>query len=380
MTQAVSTQGTQGTHGIGTVPLDLITARRRVDAALAEFLEGKARAAAARPEQRESVGILRDFVLAGGKRIRATLCVTGCHAAGGGAAEDLLPALVRVAAALEMFHAFALIHDDVMDRSPTRRGRPTVHRRVAAQYGGRRGADRLGESAAVLIGDLALVWSDELLHTAGLSGARLDAVLRVMDTMRADVMHGQYLDLIAAGRPTDDMQLALDIAHFKTTTYTVEHPLLLGAALATAAADTPDTPGAEALRSALTAYARPVGEAFQLRDDLLGAFGDPATTGKPVLDDFRDGKHTVLLALALRHADAGQARVLRALTGRPDLDDLGAARIRRVLRETGAPARVEAMIDDRLRRALAVLDGAALPAGAATALREIAYAATARTA
>ncbi|MFF3215908.1 polyprenyl synthetase family protein [Streptomyces sp. NPDC002886] len=346
---------------------DMAVIRSQVDAALAEFLERKACEAAADGFPGEIIEVLRDFVFAGGKRLRPLLCVVGWHAAGG---QDLPGSVVRVAACLEMFHAFTLIHDDIMDSSHTRRGAPTVHRALAARYAARSDAAQLGVNMAILIGDLALAWSDEILHTAGLISARLAHVLPVVDRMRTEVTRGQYLDLLATGQPGPDTDRALDIARYKTAKYTVERPLHIGDALAGA--------GAAAL-DALSAYALPTGEAFQLRDDLLGTFGT-VTTGKSRVDDLRDGKHTILITLALRNATAPQRQALHALLGDPHLDEEGADRVRHLITTTGARDEAEAMIRTRHARALHALEQAALPPVATAALRYLADAAIVRNA
>ncbi|MBB5109958.1 polyprenyl synthetase family protein [Streptomyces spectabilis] len=301
-------------------PTDLAAVRDRVDAVLHEFLDAKVRTAAAGCLPAEVVQVLHGFVFAGGKRIRPLLCTVGWHAAGGHGVPE---PVVRVAAALEMFHAFCLIHDDVMDNSATRRGRSTVHRALAAAYPGDDGAaaDRFGAHAAILVGDLALVWADEILHTAGLTAAQLAAVMPLIAVMRTEVVFGQYLDLLATGYPGQDIEAILRIAHYKTARYTVERPLHTGAALA--GADT-------GVRNALSAYALPIGEAFQLRDDLLGVYGSPERTGKSNLDDLCEGKATVLLALAHKRATPDQLALLHALVGRTDLAEEHAAQIRTV--------------------------------------------------
>jgi geranylgeranyl diphosphate synthase type I len=353
--------------------------RARIDAVLAEFLR---RPPAGIPSPRGGVGelvqALTELVLAPGKRIRPLLCVLGWHAAGSGSGNgngngngNGEETLWRVAASLEVFHAFALIHDDIIDGSLTRRGRPSAHRALAARHPARPRADAFGMHAALLLGDLALVRSDALLHSAGLTTRQWRAVLPLLDAMRGEVLMGQHLDLLATGRPTGDVDQALAIARLKTAKYTVERPLHLGAALA----------GADRKLLALfSAYALPLGEAFQLRDDLLGVFGDPALTGKPILDDLRSGKATVLMALATRRATPEQRRTLGALVGRTDLGEEDAARVRLVLRSTGACDTVEAMITERYERALATLDTDLLTPPVATALRRLAARATVRTA
>ncbi|QCX82696.1 Octaprenyl-diphosphate synthase (plasmid) [Streptomyces sp. YIM 121038] len=271
-------------------PLDLTDVRRHVEKVLEEFLAGKAAAALAHDLPDEAAHMTAKFLAAGGKRLRPILCVLGWQAA---TAQPPTRAVIRAAAALEMFHAFCLIHDDIIDNSTTRRGAPTMHRTLTARHtAGRHDppAEHLGASCALLIGDLALAWSGELLHTAGLTGPQLAAVLPVMDTMRTEVIYGQYLDVTATGTPTPDLERALGIIRYKTAKYTIERPLRIGATLAGTSPQ---------LLKELSAYALPLGEAFQLRDDLLGVFGDPKTTGKSRLEDLREGKHTLLVALAL---------------------------------------------------------------------------------
>jgi geranylgeranyl diphosphate synthase type I len=349
--------------------LDLGAIRRRVDAVLAKFLHHPPHAV---PAQRGCGGELdrelAAFVLAPGKRIRPLLCVLGWYAAGGADGEE---ALWHTAASLEVFHAFALIHDDIMDASETRRGRLSAHRAFAARYSHRPDADAFGAHAALLLGDLALIRSDALLHGAGLSARQRDAVLPLVDTMREEVLLGQHMDLVATGRPSGDVEHALAVARYKTAKYTVERPLHVGAALAGA--------GPEVL-ALCSAYALPLGEAFQLRDDVLGTFGDPDTTGKPVLEDLRSGKATVLMAVAAQHATPDQKRTLQALVGRPDLDQEGAATVQRILRQTGALATVEEMITTRYEAALSALATDVLDPRVADALRSLAVRAVIRTA
>ncbi|MFG2291488.1 polyprenyl synthetase family protein [Streptomyces sp. NPDC048595] len=340
--------------------LDPACVRSAVDERLATFLDAKAHLAAAQGFPAEVTDVLRDLVLGGGKRIRPVLCVAGWRAAGGRGDEG---PVLRVAASLEMFHAFALVHDDVMDRSATRRGRPSAHEAIAARHMGRPGARRLGVDAAVLLGDLALAWSDELLHTAGVRADRFAAATVVLDGMRTELMYGQYLDLLATGRPSTDVDAALRIARFKSAKYTVERPLQLGAVLA----------GADAgVCAALSAFGLPLGEAFQLRDDLLGAFGDPSETGKSAAEDLHEGKHTVLLSLALRRATKSERALLTDHGPGARLGPARVARIRAVLEETGARIGVEELIRERAHQALRALDEDGLPAGAAAVLRSAA--------
>lgn len=337
--------------------------KEAVDAVLEDFLKGKEKASQ-EPQMIRLLGLLSEF-LAGGKRIRPLLSVTGWRGAGGEGGES---AVIRVAASLEMFHAFALIHDDIMDDSDTRRGRPTIHRTLEGKPGDKR-TKRFGLSAAVLLGDLAFAWSDELLHTAGLTPEQYGSVLPLITEMRTEVMLGQYLDLRATGELTDDVNATLMVNRYKTAKYTVERPLHIGAALTGAGPE---------IMAACTAYAIPLGEAFQLRDDVLGVYGDVRDTGKSRLDDLRAGKNTTLVALALHACDAAQASRLRTLIGDPLLDEAGAEEVRAVFAATGARNAVERMIDERYGQALRALESAPFTAGATAALQHLALSATRR--
>ncbi|MGE6738564.1 polyprenyl synthetase family protein, partial [Streptomyces sp. NPDC059900] len=348
-------------------PLDLVGCRRQVVACLREFFAGKEGAVRAGRLPQEAVEVIREFVLAGGKRLRPLLCLVGWTAGGGCAPTPT--GVVRVAASLEVFHAFALIHDDIIDGAGLRRGQPAVHCQMAARHAGRPDAAALAVNGAMLLGDLALVWSDELLATAPLVAWQRRAIGPLVGVMREELAHGQYLDLLAAGRLSSDLGLALQICRAKTARYTIEHPLLIGATLAGAG---------RAVTDGLSAFAVPLGDAFQLRDDLLDAFGDPAVTGKPACGDLRAGKPTVLTALALQDADAAQKQALRAAIGAP-ADAPTVSRARTVLEETGARVRTERMIAECCRSALDTLQSMPLPAPAVATLRALAAEATTRT-
>jgi geranylgeranyl diphosphate synthase, type I len=280
--------------------------------------------------------------LTGGKWIRPVLCCAGWRAGGG---TGQLPADVAVVAgSLELFHAFALVHDDIMDDSDTRRGHPTAHREFAVLHAEHAGPDRLGVHCAILLGDLTLGWSYDLLAQA----APARPVLRVLETMRTETLAGQYFDITTTAA---DVAAALRICRYKTAAYTVARPLQVGALLADAPAHTV---------TALGEIGMVVGEAFQLRDDLLGVFGDPVMTGKPVLDDLREGKDTVLLALARQRATPEQAHLLDVLVGDPNLDQPQATQVKDVLTATGARDSVEDMITQRCRQASTMLANADL--------------------
>ncbi|NNG34639.1 polyprenyl synthetase family protein [Nakamurella sp. DB0629] len=318
--------------------------------------------------------------LAGGKRIRPVFCWWGWRAGGGRRELAHCRPVLRAAAALELIQVCALVHDDVIDRSDTRRGRPAEHRAAAkihADAGWAGDAEHYGLSSALLLGDLALAWADDTMVEAAQQLAALRRVQPVWRAMRTEVLAGQLLDLQVAAAPAADplaqQRQAMTVIELKTAAYTVTRPLLLGAALAGAG---------PSVLGVLTRYGTAIGTAFQLRDDLLGVFGDPAQTGKPAGDDLAEGKRTVLLALALRElAESGRvadATVLGEGLGRAS-SAAGRAELTDIVASTGAAAAVESMIAERLAEAVAALEE--LPAGAddaAAALRTLAGRATAR--
>jgi geranylgeranyl diphosphate synthase type I len=304
----------------------------------------------------EPIDLLSDYVLSGGKRLRPSFCRYGYLGAGGDPdARDWLD----VAAGLELLHAFALLHDDVMDGSTLRRGRPALHRRLAEDHrrGGWRGEPRrFGEGVAVLLGDLAFTCADRLVRGAGTD------VGAVWDELRIELMMGQYLDVTGASRGSLPTDQALLVARYKSGAYSVERPLHLGAAHAGAT---------HALIDGYTAFGRPLGEAFQLRDDLLGVFGDEAHTGKPAGEDLREGKPTALLALARERAGP-RGSALLARVGAVDLEHDEIDRLRRLLVDCGASEAVERMIEERHARALDALEVMELPTPVDHRLRELA--------
>jgi geranylgeranyl diphosphate synthase type I len=358
-------------------PAALDRIRAEVTGAIGSFV-GRKRGDLARiaPDLLACTDAISDL-LAGGKRLRPAFCYWGWRARGG---QDGAP-IFAAAAALELLHASALVHDDVMDASETRRGQPAVHRRFAAahrQADWSGSADRFGAGAAILVGDLLLAWTGELIRHSGLPADAVERGLGVLDPMRTEVFAGQYLDLVAqasaASRdPAAQLQEALRVVTYKSAKYTVERPLHLGAALAGSNAT-----GQDPVASALTGYGIPVGIAFQLRDDILGVFGDPSRTGKPVTDDLREGKRTVLLALAAERADPAQGRILAGSVGNPDLTETDAGQVREVISRTGALAECELMIEANVKQGLAALEVAPITPEARQALADLAVAATSR--
>jgi geranylgeranyl diphosphate synthase type I len=344
--------------------------RARVQVALDAFLDEQASRLA--PLGTDAARLLAEAraIVSGGKRFRAAFCYWGFHAVAGPSGVDD-DALVRACASLELLHASALVHDDYMDASDTRRGRPATHRGFADEHRGdgwRGDPEQYGASAAILLGDLLLSWSDELLRRCGLPQERVVAALDVFDRCRSEVITGQFLDVSVQARGVADVDAAMTVLRYKSAKYSIERPLHIGATLAGAS---------EAQLVELTAFGLPLGEAFQLRDDLLGVFGDPSTTGKPAGDDLVEGKRTVLVALALDAAPADEAARLDAALG-SDLSPAEVAELRRVIDASGAHQQVEDVIGELAARAATALQRADLDKQARAVLGQLATAATDR--
>jgi geranylgeranyl diphosphate synthase, type I len=353
-----------------TSPVDQAGLRSRVDKALAAFLHvQRDLLAEIDPALTEMSDALEAFVLGGGKRLRPAFAYWGYRGAGGADSDEV----VAAAAALEFVQASALIHDDLMDRSDTRRGEPAVHRRFEYRHSAARwrgGSAAFGDSAAVLLGDLALVWSDELLHSCGVDPAELARARPVFDRMRTEVTVGQFLDVLTQATADTSVERAGKVARYKSAKYTVERPLLFGAAIAG---------GDPGVMAAYSAFGLPLGEAFQMRDDVLGVFGDPAQTGKPAGDDLREGKRTYLVAAAFAVLADGPRAELDAGLGDQGLDDAGVARLRSLIAGCGALAATERRIDDLTASALTALGAAPIDDEAREVLCALADAATRRT-
>ncbi len=314
------------------------------------------------------VSALEDFVLRGGKRLRPAFAYWGYRAVTPGPDDPVDDQALRLFSALELLHACALVHDDVIDDSATRRGMPTAHVRFAELHrdqGWRGSAPQFGRSAAILLGDLSLVWADDIVAAADLPGGGQRRVQRVWSDIRTEVLGGQYLDIVAESSGAHSIASAMNVNTFKTASYTVSRPLQLGAA---AAADRPD------VQTAFHSVGTDIGLAFQLRDDVLGVFGDPVVTGKPSGDDLRSGKRTVLLAEAVERAersDTEAARLLRSSIG-TDLTESQVQQLCSVIESVGALAAVEERIDVLTRRALDTLGRAQINAPAKAGLTELA--------
>ncbi|MFD5451030.1 polyprenyl synthetase family protein [Streptomyces sp. NPDC127100] len=346
--------------------------RTRVDGVLRGFLAQEADELMAIDEALAPVaGQLR--VAAGhGKRLRAAFCYWGWRAAG----QPDSDALLRAAASMELVHAAAVVHDDLIDDSALRHGRPTAHVALETSLGTTaRGAgddrDRVRSAArslALLVGDHLMALAGRLFTDCGLPAAYLARARGLWAGLARELVAGECLEILhTGGRP--DTGTSLKVVRYKTAKYTVEHPLLLGGLLAGAS---------RALRDGYSAYGLPLGEAFQLRDDLLGLFGDPDRTGKAALDDLRTHRPTALLAETWRSADTAQRERLRRVLGRRDLDGSHLEDVRDLMRELGAPQRIERMILTRVEAATRALDDVEVSPGARRALHDLARRATDR--
>lgn len=357
-------------------PLDRADLRTRVQTRLdTELDRWEGELAEIGPDVMDLIDPVREL-LQGGKRLRAGFAYWGWRAAG---REDHEGA-ITLAAAMEFFQAAALVHDDVMDDSETRRGKPAMHRVLARAHTERDwhgDPDRFGISGAILAGNLCLGWCDDLFTDSGLPTESLTAARPAFERMRGQLMAGQFLDIVTSMRPWDRLEDAeriersRHVIRYKSAKYSIEHPLLIGATAGGASTDDLD---------ALSRYGLALGEAFQLRDDVLGVFGDPDVTGKPAGDDLREGKRTVLVARALAGADDRTRTHVDERLGAPDLETEGVEQLRRIIVDTGAVDGVEADIERGAAEARSALDAATgVPAEARAVLAELVDATTART-
>ncbi|MBO0812168.1 MAG: polyprenyl synthetase family protein [Microlunatus sp.] len=359
-----------------------------VTAAIAEFLDRQAGLLAGMGTETEPLLRIARDLATGGKRLRPAFCYWGFVAVAGRPDEELNACLVRAAASLDLLHSSALVHDDVMDASDLRRGRPAAHRqfeRLHADLGFLGDPVGFGRSGAILLGDLLLNWSMQMLHESGLGMDALRRGLPVVEVMRTEVTGGQFLDVVSqaqdrssylpaeSGDDQKRLRRALDeasrVVEYKSARYTVRRPLQFGAALGDAD---------DQLQRWLGAFGSPIGRAFQYRDDLLGVFGDSLLTGKPIGGDLREGKRTVLVAQALAGADPAGRKLLQTQIGNPDLDAAGIAELQEVIIASGAREAVEQMIDHDHEEALRVLAAADITEDGRTALTALAAAAVRR--
>lgn len=290
---------------------------------------------------------MQNFLLDSGKRLRPIFAYIGFLATGSEPTKEIL----RACATLELVHVCALMHDDVMDGSDTRRGAPSVHRafeKMHISQSLKGSAEQFGISAAILIGDLALVWSAKALHQSGIATSDLIRAQAMYDEMRVELMAGQYLDIYEQALGSQSVERSLKVARYKSGKYTIERPLHFGAALGSAKP--------ENYYEIFSKFGLPLGEAFQLRDDVLGIFGDPAETGKPAGDDLREGKRTVLIAKTMELAnEADKVKISKAL-GNPNLSAEEVIAIREVITNCGALAEIESLISNLTKEALNAID------------------------
>ncbi|MEV5159527.1 polyprenyl synthetase family protein [Streptomyces sp. NPDC053728] len=338
--------------------------KARVDDVLRRFVAQEAERFAAVDPALRPVADQLEASAADGKRMRAAFCYWGWRAVGQPDDESL----VRAAASMELVHAAAVVHDDLIDDSPLRHGRPTAQVALRGALRHRTRSVAAGRSLAMLVGDLLMGLAGQLFATSGLPAAYLTRARPLWAALARELIAGECLEILRTGAPPDTAD-SLKVIRYKTAKYTVEQPLLIGGALAGAG---------ERIREGFSAYGLPLGEAFQLRDDLLGLFGSPERTGKANTDDLRGNRPTALVAETWRVADAAERRQLRALLGgrAPGRDGLHA--VRELMCRLGAPERVENMITVRVEEALGVLAGLGLPAPARSALTSLARSVTVR--
>ncbi|MEO7574720.1 MAG: polyprenyl synthetase family protein [Ilumatobacteraceae bacterium] len=331
----------------------------RVDDRLRNILEAETqRWSKFEPDLAQPFQELSRLVLLGGKHLRSAFCFVGFVGAGGDPGDSRV---IDAGAALELMHAFALFHDDVMDGSATRRGAPTTHTKSTQQHEASDWAGesrRFGEGVAILVGDLAFVYADQLLVGAP------PQVWSIWNELRIELNIGQYLDLIGTAQRERQRTKAERISRYKSGKYTIERPLHLGAMLA-------NPERSAKILTSLSDYGLPLGDAFQMRDDILGAFGKTADTGKPVGDDLREGKPTPLLSIAIALANDQQRKVLD-LVGTTQLADSQVADVQRVIIETGALAELEGHIAKLTESALAAARVALITQDARDSLAELA--------
>jgi len=280
---------------------------------------------------------MQKFILQGGKRLRPLFAYVGFTASGGKPDDSIFKAI----ASLELVHACALIHDDVMDGSDTRRGEPAIHKKFENFHKNQNlsgASEKFGVASAILLGDLALIWAAKMFHASGISETQIKNALPIYDEMRIELMAGQYLDVYEQALATESVSRSLKVALFKSGKYTIERPLHFGLKL-----NPTHNPN---LQKVFTDYGIPLGEAFQLRDDVLGIFGNPDETGKPAGDDLREGKRTVLMAKALELSNSDQRKSLLSALGKNDLSTAEVKTAQEIIKNTGALTAIEQMISD----------------------------------
>lgn len=347
-------------------PLDTNQLRTRIQQTLSEFIAEHRKVMSEISSDTTALVDSLEKLVSGGKRLRPAFAYWGYLASGGKDSDEIL----RACAALEFLQACALIHDDVMDNSDLRRGAPAVHKQFETLHRESNwlsDGPRFGAGAAILIGDLALSWADELIFTSGLTKEELMRANEIYHLMRTELMAGQYLDLLEQVRGNITVEKSSTVIRYKSAKYTIERPLLMGAAIAGATSKT---------MTDLSRYGLALGEAFQLRDDMLGVFGDSAETGKPTGDDLREGKQTMLIARARELASSAQFTLINSALGNPNLTETEVTAVQQALIDCGVQDDIESRIDSMLETALESL--ADLPDEAKSALTELALMSTKR--
>ena len=341
--------------------------RQAINASLTEFVDREnAYLCSIGSEMVPVASALKNFLLDSGKRFRPLFAAAGYVGSGG----ILDQASINAISSIELVHVCALIHDDVMDGSDTRRGAPAIHKlfeklHIDQKLSG--SSEQFGVASAILLGDLALVWASKALHESGMDSQSLIRAFPLYDEMRVELMAGQFLDVYEQALASESVERSLKVARYKSGKYSIERPLHFGAALASGAN-----------LEAYTEYGIPLGEAFQLRDDLLGVFGDPEETGKPAGDDLREGKRTVLIAATLERSNSDQKSRINSLLGKPDLDFAEVEELREIITTSGASSFVEEMIDSLTKDSLAALKTETITSDAKAFLTHMAAVATKR--
>jgi geranylgeranyl diphosphate synthase type I len=348
--------------------LNLSELRHQINGALSEFTSSREQELNAIGAELSPVSkAMTEFINDGGKRFRPLFACLGYMASG----LELRKEVIKACTALELVHVCALIHDDVMDGSDTRRSKPAIHKKFEGLHREQnlRGAsENFGIASAILLGDLALVWADRMLHESNVTNDEFKNCQTVFCEMRDELMAGQYLDVLEGALATTDVARSLKVARFKSGKYSIERPLHFGAALA----------GRNELFETFSNYGLPLGEAFQLRDDILGVFGDSAVTGKPAGDDLREGKRTVLIAMTMERASTTDREFLESNLGNIAASSADIARMQEIIKESGAQAQVEKLITELTAKAISALQDGAIDKSIAAALEQMAIIATQR--
>jgi len=351
-------------------PIELPALRDLVNEALSSFIaKDHHYLTEIGPELDPVAEALKDFLLQSGKRFRPLFASIGYLGAG----STLTPEAIGALASVELIHVCALIHDDVMDASDTRRGAPSIHKQfeqIHFQSGFSGSPSQFGLASAILLGDLALVWAAKMLHESQIPAEQILSALPIFNEMEVELMAGQYLDIYEQALASESVERSLKVARYKSGKYSIERPLHFGAAIANT--------NPEVFYPLYSAYGLPLGEAFQLRDDLLGVFGNSSETGKPAGDDLREGKRTVLMALTHERTSTSQRQTIKELFGKPDLTLDEVNTLRGIIVETGARDHLENLISSLTDQATSAIDNPLIDVHAQKLLHQMATIATQR--